>query len=90
MRGRRIALRRRAACSATVAPFVCPRATLLTGLNIAALAEPRDQARIPLAVVFARPLRCSRHGSPPCAGSMSTCLAAPGPFRERRQHHRRA
>jgi hypothetical protein len=31
-----------------------PRATLLTRINVAALVEPRDQARIPWPVVFAK------------------------------------
>ncbi len=42
-----------------------PRATLLTRINVAALAEPRDQARIPWPVVFAKAYALVAAGSPP-------------------------
>ena len=42
-----------------------PRATLLTRINVAALVEPRDRARIPWPVVFAKAYALVAAGSPP-------------------------
>ena len=42
-----------------------PRATLLTRIDVAALVEPRDQARIPWPVVFAKAYALVAAGSPP-------------------------
>ena len=55
MRGRRIALSppRRLLTDLSHLSRGFPRATLLTRINVAALAEPRDLARIPWPVVFA-------------------------------------
>ena len=56
MRGRRIALSlpRRLLTDLSHLSRGFPRATLLTRINVAALVEPRDQARIPWPVVFAK------------------------------------
>ena len=56
MRGRRIALSppRRLLTDLSHLSRGFPRATLLARINVAALVEPRDQARIPWPVVFAK------------------------------------
>ena len=56
MRGRRVALSlpRRLLTDLSHLSRGFPRVTLVTRINVAALAEPRDQARIPWPVVFAK------------------------------------
>jgi hypothetical protein len=67
MRGGRIALSppRRLLTDLSHLSRGFPRATLLTRINVAALAEPRDQARIPWPVVFAKAYALVAAGSPP-------------------------
>jgi len=67
MRGRRIALSppRRLLTDLSHLSRGFPRATLLTRINVAALAEPRDLARIPWPVVFAKAYALVAPGSPP-------------------------
>ena len=67
MRGRRIALStpRRLLADLSHLARGFPRATLLTRINVAALVEPRDQARIPWPVVFAKAYALVAAGSPP-------------------------
>jgi hypothetical protein len=67
MRGRRIALSppRRLLADLSRLARGFPRATLLTRINVAALVEPRDQARIPWPVVFAKAYALVAAGSPP-------------------------
>ena len=67
MRGRRIALSppRRLLTDLSHLSRGFPRATLLTRINVAALAEPRDLARIPWPVVFAKAYALVAAGSPP-------------------------
>ena len=67
MRGRRIALSppRRLLTDLSHLARGFPRATLLTRINVAALVEPRDQARIPWPVVFAKAYALVAAGSPP-------------------------
>jgi hypothetical protein len=67
MRGRRIALSppRRLLTDLSHLSRAFPRATLLTRINVAALTEPRDQARIPWPVVFAKAYALVAAGSPP-------------------------
>ena len=69
MRGRRIALSppRRLLTDLSHLSRGFPRATLLTRINVAALVEPRDQARIPWPVVFAKAYALVATGSPPAA-----------------------
>ena len=59
--------RRRVGCSPTCRTSRAGfrRATLLTRINVAALAGPRDQARIPWPVVFAKAYALVAAGSPP-------------------------
>src|SRR6478752_9522193 len=66
MRGRRIALSppRRLLTDLSHRSRGFPRATLLTRINVAALVEPRDQARIPWPVVFAKAYALVAAGSP--------------------------
>ena len=67
MRGRRIALSppRRLLTDLSRLARGFPRVTLLTRINVAALVEPRDQARIPWPVVFAKAYALVAAGSPP-------------------------
>ena len=67
MRGRRIALSppRRLLTDLSRLSRGFPRVTLLTRINVAALVEPRDQARIPWPVVFAKAYALVAAGSPP-------------------------
>ena len=67
MRGGRIALSppRRLLTDLSHLSRGFPRATLLARINVAALAEPRDQARIPWPVVFAKAYALVAAGSPP-------------------------
>jgi len=67
MRGRRIALSppRRLLTDLSHVSRGFPRATLLTRINVAALMEPRDQARVPWPVVFAKAYALVAAGSPP-------------------------
>jgi hypothetical protein len=67
VRGRRIALSppRRLLTDLSHLSRGFPRATLLTRINVAALVAPRDQARIPWPVVFAKAYALVAVGSPP-------------------------
>src|SRR6478672_3504643 len=67
MRGRRIALSlpRRLLTDLSHLSRGVPRATLLCRINVAALMEPRDQARIPWPVVFAKAYALVAAESPP-------------------------
>jgi hypothetical protein len=67
MRGRRIALSppRRLLTDLSPLSHGFPRATLLARINVAALMEPRDRARIPWPVVFAKAYALVAAGSPP-------------------------
>jgi hypothetical protein len=67
MRGRRLALSlpRRLLTDLSHLARGFPRATLVTRINVAALVEPRDQARIPWPVVFAMAYALVAAGSPP-------------------------
>ena len=67
MRGGRIALSppRRLLTDLSHLSRGFPRATLLTRINVAALAGSRDQARIPWPVVFAKAYALVAAGSPP-------------------------
>ena len=93
MRGRRIALSppRRLLTDLSHLARGFPRATLLTRINVAALVEPRDQARIPWPVVFAKAYALVAAGSPPLRRVLrqATLAASVRTAAERRQHHRR-
>jgi hypothetical protein len=67
MRGRRIALSppRRLLTDLSHLSRGFPRATLLARINVAALVEPRDKARIPWPVVFAKAYALVAAASPP-------------------------
>ena len=67
MRGRRVVLSlpRRLLTNLSHLARGFPRATLVTRINVAALMEPRDQARIPWPVVFAKAYALVAAGSPP-------------------------
>jgi hypothetical protein len=67
MRGRRIALSppRRLLTDLSHLSRGFPQATLLTRINVTALVEPRDEARIPWPVVFAKAYALVAAGSPP-------------------------
>jgi len=67
MRGRRIALSlpRRLLTDLSHLSRGFPRATLLTRIDVAALMGPRDQARIPWPVVFAKAYALVAAGAPP-------------------------
>lgn len=71
MRGRRVALSLpRRLFTEPVAPLArFLGVTLVTRINVAALAEPRDQARTPWPVVFAKAMRWPRPKRR-CVGSM--------------------
>jgi hypothetical protein len=69
-----------------------PRETLLTRINVAALVEPRSQARIPWPVVFAKAFAMVAAGAPPLR---RVYVKLPWPHLyelapERCQHYRRA
>src|SRR4051794_27802926 len=67
MRGRRIPVSRPRRLLIDLAHLSrgSPRATLLARINVAALVEPRDKARIPWPVVFAKAYALVAAGSPP-------------------------
>jgi len=67
MRGRRVALSRprRLLTDLSHLSRGFPRATLLAQINVAALVQPRDQARIPWPVVFAKGYALVAARSPP-------------------------
>jgi hypothetical protein len=67
MRGRRVALSlpRRLLTDLSHLSRGFPRATLLTRISVAALVEPRDRARIPWPVVFAKGYALVAAESPP-------------------------
>src|SRR6516225_2839258 len=67
MLGRRVALSlpRRLLTNLSHLARGFPRATLVTRINVAALMEPRDQARIPWPVVFAKAYALVAAGAPP-------------------------
>jgi hypothetical protein len=78
MRGRRVALSlpRRLLTNLSHLARGVPRATLMTRINFAALMAPRDQARIPWPVVFAKAYALVAAGSPPLRRSTALPISA--------------